>query len=79
VYSVAWTPDGSRLVTASGDGTARVWDSRREEERRQDQERSIERLAAVRTLSDDALLDHFRVAATAAEQGAVIRVALERH
>ena len=25
VYSVAFSPDGMRLVTASGDGTARIW------------------------------------------------------
>ncbi len=25
VYSVAWSPDGSKITTASRDGTARVW------------------------------------------------------
>ena len=29
VYSLAWTPDGTRLVTVGGDATVRVWDSRR--------------------------------------------------
>ena len=28
IYSLAWTPDGTRLITASGDSTVRVWDSR---------------------------------------------------
>ena len=28
VYSLAWLPDGERLVTVSGDRTARVWDPR---------------------------------------------------
>lgn len=28
VYSLAWTPDGTRLVTASGDETVRIWDTR---------------------------------------------------
>jgi WD40 repeat protein len=28
VYSAAFSPDGSRIVTASGDRTARVWDVR---------------------------------------------------
>ena len=28
VYSLAWTPDGTRLVTVGGDATVRVWDTR---------------------------------------------------
>ncbi len=28
IYSIAWTPDGTRLVTASGDATLKVWDTR---------------------------------------------------
>jgi WD40 repeat protein len=28
VYSLAWTPDGTRLATASGDATLKVWDTR---------------------------------------------------
>jgi serine/threonine protein kinase/WD40 repeat protein len=28
VYSLAWTPDGTRLVTVSGDETVRIWDTR---------------------------------------------------
>ena len=27
MWSVAWSPDGQRLVTASEDHTARVWDA----------------------------------------------------
>jgi WD40 repeat protein len=27
VHAVDWSPDGTRLVSASGDGTVRVWDS----------------------------------------------------
>jgi WD40 repeat protein len=27
VYAVSWSPDGGRLVTASADGTAQVWDA----------------------------------------------------
>ena len=27
VYSIAFSPDGKRVVTASGDGAARVWDT----------------------------------------------------
>jgi serine/threonine protein kinase len=28
IYSVAWTPDGTRIVTASGDETVGLWDTR---------------------------------------------------
>ena len=28
VYCLAWTPDGTRLVTASGDATLKIWDTR---------------------------------------------------
>jgi WD40 repeat protein len=39
VYSAAFAPDGARIVTASRDGTARIWDSvpyaRRYAERRE--------------------------------------------
>ncbi|MCX6101269.1 MAG: hypothetical protein NTV92_07595 [Candidatus Bipolaricaulota bacterium] len=27
VYSIAWSPDGTRIATASSDGTARIWDA----------------------------------------------------
>jgi WD40 repeat protein len=27
VHAVAWSPDGTRLVSGSGDRTVRVWDS----------------------------------------------------
>jgi WD40 repeat protein len=27
VYAIAWSPDGSRIATASSDGTARIWDA----------------------------------------------------
>jgi len=28
VYSIAWSPDGSRIATGSSDGTTRIWDSK---------------------------------------------------
>ena len=28
IYSLAWTPDGTRLVTVGGDAIVRVWDTR---------------------------------------------------
>jgi WD40 repeat protein len=27
VHAIDWSPDGTRLISASGDGTVRVWDS----------------------------------------------------
>jgi hypothetical protein len=36
VLSAAWSPDGRRIVSASSDGTARVWDVTRTEALRQD-------------------------------------------
>ena len=39
VYSLAWTPDGTRLVTVSGDETVRIWDTRTRVASRLDQER----------------------------------------
>jgi WD40 repeat protein len=33
VQSVAWSPDGTRLVSGSGDFTVRVWDSLSAQER----------------------------------------------
>jgi dipeptidyl aminopeptidase/acylaminoacyl peptidase len=34
IASVSWSPDGTRLATASGERTARVWDSRNRAELR---------------------------------------------
>lgn len=39
VYSLAWTPDGTRLVTASGDETLKIWDTRTRVASRLDEER----------------------------------------
>jgi WD40 repeat protein/serine/threonine protein kinase len=39
VHSVAWSPDGTRLLSASGDRTVRVWDSLSAHERAQRQEK----------------------------------------
>jgi WD40 repeat protein len=33
VHAVAWSPDGTRLISASGDRTVRVWDSLSAQER----------------------------------------------
>jgi WD40 repeat protein len=33
VHAVAWSPDGTRLVSGSGDYTVRVWDSLSVQER----------------------------------------------
>ncbi len=39
VYSLAWTPDGTRLVTVSGDETVKIWDTRTRVASRLDDER----------------------------------------
>jgi WD40 repeat protein len=33
VVSVEWSPDGDRILTTSGDGTARIWDAATGQER----------------------------------------------
>lgn len=39
VYSLAWTPDGTRLLTVSGDETVKIWDTRTRVASRLDYER----------------------------------------
>ncbi|MEQ1895195.1 MAG: hypothetical protein ABL998_21865, partial [Planctomycetota bacterium] len=39
IYSLAWTPDGTRLVTVSGDESVRTWDTRTRVASRLDVER----------------------------------------
>ncbi len=41
VYSIAWTPDGTRLVTGSGDATLKVWDTRTRMASRRDVDRWV--------------------------------------
>ena len=33
VHAVAWSPDGTRLISGSGDFTVRIWDSLSAQER----------------------------------------------
>lgn len=39
IHSLAWTPDGTRLITASGDETLKIWDTRTRVASRLDEER----------------------------------------
>lgn len=77
VFSLAWSTVGPRLVTASGDGTLRVWDARSRLDRERDLAERDARLAALRRL-DDATLRARLDGASAYETGAVVRVLLER-
>ena len=48
VYSLAWMPDGIRLVTASGDATLKVWDPRPPDVKRAEREEWLELRASMR-------------------------------
>ncbi|MCB9849574.1 MAG: hypothetical protein H6817_02595 [Phycisphaerales bacterium] len=51
IRDVRWSPDGTMLITASGDGTVCVWDARRLAERRRQRESHVKRTAAMRESS----------------------------
>lgn len=78
VFSVAWSPAGDRLVTASGDGTVRVWDARPRREREADLRARRDRLDALRELDDAALRRRLDGLTDIDEVGALVRVLLER-
>ncbi|MFT4541674.1 MAG: serine/threonine protein kinase/WD40 repeat protein [Planctomycetota bacterium] len=52
IYSIAWTPDGTRIVTASGDETLGLWDTRSRAASRLAEERWIA-LRAQTALRED--------------------------
>jgi WD40 repeat protein len=52
VYSIAWTPDGTRLVTASGDETLRSWETHTRLESRLERERWVALRDETATLAD---------------------------
>ncbi|MBI5850623.1 MAG: protein kinase [Planctomycetes bacterium] len=52
VYSLAWTPDGTRLVTVSGDETVRIWDTRTRVASRLAEDRWAKLRAAMADCSD---------------------------
>jgi WD40 repeat protein/tRNA A-37 threonylcarbamoyl transferase component Bud32 len=78
VYALAWTPDGTRLVSASGDKTVRVWDPRAPHVRRDEQRSYRDRVVALRDIDDATLVQRFGAAHSADERGALVRAALER-
>ncbi|MFT7539312.1 MAG: hypothetical protein ACI9K5_000267, partial [Gammaproteobacteria bacterium] len=52
VYSLVWTPDGTRLVTGSGDETLRIWDTRTRVASRHDYDRWQELRAEMAARQD---------------------------
>ncbi len=77
VFSIAWTPDGTRLISASGDKTVRVWDPRSGKAKASAQKTYSELLEPLRAFDSEALLARFEHAKTTEERGAVVRAALE--
>ncbi|QDU69763.1 hypothetical protein [Engelhardtia mirabilis] len=77
VFSLAWTPDGTRLVSTSGDETVRVWDPRSSEEREADHAVYRRRHEALRGQTRAALAERFGEAESTAERGAIVRAALD--
>jgi len=78
VFSLAWTPDSTRLVSCSGDATVRVWDPRPRAERETDYAGYAALLDELRALGDGDLRARFASASSIEERGALVRLALER-
>ena len=52
IDSLAWTPDGTRLITASGDATLRAWDTRTRVASRMEREHWIDLRASIAARED---------------------------
>lgn len=78
IFSLSWTSDGKRLVTASGDATVKVWDPRPRGERDADLRAHREELEGLSKLTRDELVGSFDRSTDARERDALLITLLKK-